>query len=440
MSRGRCRGIGYPRRSVRICAKCFAIYGTGVAFCGLDGAPTTELPEDDPLIGKRVGPYVVVERLGAGAMGCVYRAAEHPSGEECALKILFGEVARDTQQVRRFEREARYQGQLVHPNIARVIDFGRTDAGMSFLVSELLTGSTLADILEVEAPLPPDRCADLVRQIASGLSEAHAKGVVHRDLKPSNIMVTPRADGERVKVLDFGLAALIDRVDESARLTVSGLTVGTPMFIAPEQTTTSVVTHSADLYALGVILYCMICGHAPFSGNPSEVLLQHSTAPPPLPPDHGGLGRLAMWLLEKDPALRPKTAEVLIREIDGLLGLASERRTEISPALPGPGGPPPGDPSVQTEHADDPSVQTELTAEPVSLPEAEPGGEPRRTRLMGALVVALVIAAAIGALFAYTPAFRRPFGRTSAVRAEALPSVPTASTSTRPPSARDRSD
>ena len=220
--------------------------------------------------GIKLGPYEILTPLGAGGMGEVYRARDSRLGRDVAIKVLPPSFARDRERLQRFEHEARAAGALSHPNVVAVFDVGATD-GIPYLVSELLEGESLGDLVR-RGPVPPRRAVQLMIQAASGLAAAHAKGIVHRDLKPENLFVLP--DG-RLKILDFGLAKLL-RDDAPPRdetgpqlhtLTQTGQIMGTASYMAPEQIRDQPVDHRADLFALGAILHELITGQKAFPGQ-----------------------------------------------------------------------------------------------------------------------------------------------------------------------------
>ena len=307
---GRCRNLS---AAVRVCPRCLSSYSTEIEFCGIDGERLVD-QATDPLIGKKLDRYTIVERIGSGAMGCVYRARHAMLDSDCAIKVLYGETASNKSVARRFQREAQAVSKIRHPNIVSVTDFGVTPEGLTFLAMELVEGKTLEQLITPDFPIDHLRAAGIVRQIAAGLAEAHGRGFIHRDLKPGNVMVEQREDGELVKILDFGLVALID--DSGTKLTKSGFTLGTPAYMAPEQTRGSAVGPKADLYALGVILYEMLCGKPPFEGNVTQVLLQKTADPPPPLPPCSGLDEVAHKLLERQPEDRPDSALEVMAVVD----------------------------------------------------------------------------------------------------------------------------
>lgn len=315
---------------MRVCPRCRSIYSVPVERCGIDGTPIVDQP-NDPLVGTAVDRYQVIEPLGRGAMGCVYRAKHNVLPTECAIKVLYGNYAVNQRLIERFRREAQAIGKMNHPNIVSVNDFGMTESGLTFLVMELVEGVTLEKLISAEAPFTPERTAGIARQLASGLSEAHRRGFVHRDMKPANVMIAERNGFDVVKILDFGVVGMLQAA-AMAKLTAAGHIVGTPSYMAPEQARTSTVTQAADLYALGCIIYEMLEAIPPFEGmGVAEVLVKHMNERPIPPAEARGLERIAMWLLEKDPEKRPSSAMRVIAEIDRLnLGTANTEQILVS--------------------------------------------------------------------------------------------------------------
>jgi serine/threonine protein kinase len=262
--------------------------------------------------GTRLGPYDVLAQIGAGGMGEVYRAHDTRLGRDVAIKVLPPDVASDPDRLSRFEREARAAAALNHPNILAVFDIG-SSAQSAYIVTELLEGQTLRDVLMSER-LAVSRAVDVAAQIADGLAAAHSRSIVHRDIKPENIFVT--ADG-RAKILDFGLAKLVAADDPTAleaptRSATSPHTVlGTVGYMAPEQVRGQPVDHRADIFAFGAVLYEMLSGRRAFSGeNVLDVMSAILRDPPaplssaadrPVPP---ALQRLVDRCLEKSAAAR----------------------------------------------------------------------------------------------------------------------------------------
>lgn len=298
-------------------------------MCG--GAFASE-PESaaDPLIGRLIaGSYTIQGLVGVGGMGRVYRAEQATLGRSVALKVIHPHLLGDEQTVARFYTEARAASRLNHPNSVGVIDFGRTDDGVLYLVMELLQGKDLAEIMVTESPLSFERILDIVIQTLEGLAEAHALDIVHRDLKPENLLLTKYRSGkDLVKVVDFGLATIID--GGPSNITRPGLVCGTPDYMAPEQGRGEEVDGRGDLYALGVILFELLAERLPFiDDTPTKVVLRHLHDPIPDPreaapyrkiPD--GLAELTMKALAKDRTQRFQSADemkaALIALRDGL--------------------------------------------------------------------------------------------------------------------------
>ncbi|MBK8597259.1 MAG: protein kinase [Holophagales bacterium] len=264
--------------------------------------------------GDKLGPYEVSARIGAGGMGEVWRARDTRLGRDVAIKILTRTGSSDADRIRRFEVEMKAVGRLSHPNVLAVFDVGSHE-GSPYLVSELLEGETLRDRLD-RGPLPARFVATTAVEIAQGLAAAHAAGVVHRDLKPENVFVT--RDG-RIKLLDFGLAKLVepraplafegaDEAETAARLTVSGVVVGTVRYMSPEQIRGAEVDHRSDIFAFGAVLYEMLTGEVAFR-RPSAIETLSAT-------------------LADDPLSRLEDPELIPVEIEPVLKRCLEKKPE----------------------------------------------------------------------------------------------------------------
>ena len=191
----------------------------------------------DPLIGRTLGgKYRVLERIGEGSMGTVYRGEHAALKKAIAIKVLRRDLEVGESELRRFQREGIAAGQLNHRNVTQVFDFDRAEDGLVYLAMELVEGKNLAEWLRARGPLPPTLAVELMRQLLATLVEAHRHGIVHRDLKPENIMVVEGQDAApSLKVLDFGLSKLVDQAQDASHLSLPGRVIGTPLYMAPEQ-------------------------------------------------------------------------------------------------------------------------------------------------------------------------------------------------------------
>jgi serine/threonine-protein kinase len=231
------------------------------------------------------GKYRVVRLLGEGGMGAVYEGEQQlgTTKRKVAIKTLHPHLSRDPKVKARFEREVGTIAELEHPNTIQVHDFGSTPDGILYIVMEFLQGRSLADLLEKEGALSPERALHVFEQVCGSLEEAHGRGIVHRDLKPDNVVLVERAGKKDfVKVLDFGIAKRANEEDRNEqKLTQQGMVLGTPPYMSPEQFTGQPIDARSDIYSLGVMAYEMLSGRLPFQANTAwEWATQHMTQPP----------------------------------------------------------------------------------------------------------------------------------------------------------------
>ncbi len=351
-----------------------------------------EVRDAERQIGQQLGNYEILELLGYGGMGIVFRGRHVILDKPVAIKVIrkqYEEFAGNKDQLL---REARTSTRVRHPNIVDVTDFGTSPDGEVFFVMEYLQGRSLYERISKEGPIPLLEAVNIMRQIASALSLAHEMGVVHRDLKPENVYLVPRqgrrrvvrrVDGEtspsfevdkegdydHVKLLDFGLAKVL--VDQSVTTTAPGTILGTPAYLAPEQIGEEPVDGRTDIYALGILFYEMVTGSPPFSGSSVE-LMRAQLDQEPMPPGQmnpevevdDNTSRTILKCLRKDPALRYQSMEELdealascfldriyLREAAHMPGAADAGLVPPEPARPRP-GPPRGGKTITEELQD----------------------------------------------------------------------------------------
>ena len=341
---------------------------------------------------KEIGGYELVSRLGAGGMGAVYKARQKSMDRLVALKVLQPRIAKNQEFISRFFREARAAGRLTHTNIVAGIDVGEAD-GFHYFAMEYVKGESVADRIEREGALPVEVALELAIQTARGLAYAHKHGIVHRDIKPDNIMITP--DGT-AKICDMGLARSTEGEDQT--LTQTGMAVGTPHYIAPEQAKGErKLDARTDIYALGATICHMISGAPPFSGDSiAVILMKHMTEMPPLldevrPGVPHALAIVVQKMLEKDPDARYSSCEVLIEDLRAV-------RTGSAVSAPEPviGFAPEVAPSASYRSAGAPPTGMHPPVPRAPVVSGEPAA-PRPAALRPA-VVAGVIVAAVGVL------------------------------------------
>ena len=348
-----------------ICAICQQLLGDDSLFCSKCGAATARIdlhttiknsPDTDPNRKRdsrhdpRIGlvldsKYQLLEQLGQGGMGAVYRARRLHIGDEVAVKLLSPDLLRDEQAIERFRREARSAAMIRHPHVVSIHDFSDGgDSGQTndaYIVMELVKGESLRSVLEREVCLPKERAIALMRDICSGVGVAHRGGLLHRDLKPDNVIVSPPTldyEEETAKVVDFGLAKL--REDNVSPLTETGSLMGTVYYMSPEQCRGEELDARADVYSLGAMLYEMLSGRPPFrSSNVTGLITKHLNEPPPEFDDTlhipGALGRVCFRALAKNRAERQTDAIAFGRELqDSLAPQNQDAESKLLPVVP----------------------------------------------------------------------------------------------------------
>ena len=351
------------------CQNCQRQLPDEALFCSNCGVPTIKInldttvitptdtdpnaaPSHSPEVDARIGlvldsKYQLLERLGQGGMGAVYRAKRLHIGDEVAVKLLSRELVREHTAIERFRREARSAAMIRHPNVVSIHDFGDASEGKSaetYIVMELIRGESLRHLIVREGRLPPERATSLMRDICAGVGLAHRQGLLHRDLKPDNVIVSPATSSdtrENVKVVDFGLAKIRD--ENVSPLTQTGMVLGTIYYMSPEQCRGEELDARADVYSLGAMLYEMLSGGPPFqSSSITGLIFKHLNETPPrfkpelqIPP---ALEQTCFRALAKNPDDRQADAIALSSELQDSIG--TRIHSPGAPVKPGPIVPP----------------------------------------------------------------------------------------------------
>jgi serine/threonine-protein kinase len=298
----------------------------------------------DPNIGRDIldGQFQILQKIGSGGMGAVYKAAQPAMNRMVAVKILHPKLTNRKDLVSRFRREARAMSHLEHPNTVKVFVYGELDDGALYIVMEYLEGKNLNQVVRKEGPLPVERAAPILIQVCGALQEAHLQGIIHRDLKPENIFLSTNGGlRDYPKVLDFGLAKVTERElrPGSVMLTQEGMVFGTPEFMSPEQAQGKTLDARSDIYSLAVILYEVLTGKLPFDAKtPMEYIQAHVTKQP-IPLDERipgkkfpqGLGAVIARALEKAPEKRYPSAAAFAQALKPFAGMAGKGFTAMMP-------------------------------------------------------------------------------------------------------------
>ncbi len=324
---GQHRGVAPPKLQLKECPACTSPQPMDAEHCSQCGSPM-DLSAADPILGRTVGTFHLQSKLGEGGMGVVYRAINEENQQEAAVKILRNHLTTNERVVKRFHREAQAQNQLRHDNIVYVHDFGFEEGVGFFIAMEFLRGKSMEELLEEHSDLMSvPFVGTILRQVCDAMGFAHSRGIYHRDLKPDNIFLLDMGQWEptanqHVKVLDFGVAKMVAS-EEDERLTRTGMTIGTPRYMAPEQAGDGAADHRSDIYSLGVILFEMLTGKSPFEGSSAyQIMLRHVYADPPalreVRPDIPYPPQLEEFLkraMAKDPRKRPASMDMFWQEL-----------------------------------------------------------------------------------------------------------------------------
>jgi eukaryotic-like serine/threonine-protein kinase len=269
---------------VKFCTACGAEYGDEILFCQRDGTPLRAQETARDLVGQIVAErYHIQKKLGEGGMGQVYLAEHVKMGRRCAIKIMAQSMMNDADAISRFNREAANASRISHPHVCAVYDFGETREGLIYLAMEYIEGKTLSALLDEGGAMPLPRAAGIISQTADALQAAHDLGIVHRDLKPDNIMVMTTRGRDIVKVVDFGIAKATDAKSSMQKVTKTGLVVGTPEYMSPEQLSGDACDGRSDLYSLALVFYRMITGKLPFEADTAQETMIKRLTDEPMP-------------------------------------------------------------------------------------------------------------------------------------------------------------
>jgi len=318
---------------VKLCPVCSTEFPDDVKFCPNDGATLRSAAPMSDLVGQVVADrYHVVKKLGEGGMGQVYLAEHVKMGRRSAIKVMNPSMVHDPDAVARFNREASNASRITHPNVCAIYDFGETPEGLIYLAMEYIEGEALTDLLEREGALKVPRAVHIFRQVADALQAAHDLGIVHRDLKPDNIMLTKNKGGaDVVKVVDFGIAKAVSGDESGQKVTKTGLVVGTPEFMSPEQLSGDKLDGRSDLYSLALVFYKMLAGELPFKADTvQETMIKRLTDEPaklamtrPDLPFPAGLQEVLDNALARTPVDRYQTVTKFGQDVASITGAGS---------------------------------------------------------------------------------------------------------------------
>jgi serine/threonine-protein kinase len=430
---------------LKVCPQCGSEYPANARFCEIDGTALRSAAGGSDLVGSIVADrYHVLKKLGEGGMGQVYLAEHVKMGRKSALKVMHPSMKADVDAISRFNREAANASRIAHPNVASVYDFGETSEGIIYLAMEFVDGPPLTSVIEQQGALPPKRAADIVRQAADALAVAHDMGIVHRDLKPDNIMLARTRDGgDLVKVVDFGIAKAAG--NEAQKVTKTGLVVGTPEYMSPEQLSGDKLDGRSDIYSLGLVAYNMLTGKLPFPSDSAQesMIMRLTDRPKPLAemkPDRAWPADVQAVMdkaLEREVAKRYQTATefgmALYKAIDRMPEtIASELGTAVIGAVAAADAATTQIPATRVSSASpsaSPAASMGGVAAPAALPPhsaAAPIAPAKRSKvpIMAAVAAAVVVFGVVAAKMAGGGAPKPSDAAAVTTQGSALPAVP----------------
>ena len=414
---------------MKICPVCSTEYADEVRFCPNDGQTLRSSSPGTDLVGQVLADrYHVVRKLGEGGMGQVYLAEHVKMGRKSAIKVMSPSMVHDPDAVARFNREAANASRISHPNVCAVYDFGETPEGLIYLAMEFIEGEPLTELLAREGELPVARAGAIFLQVADALQAAHDLGIVHRDLKPDNVMLSRGRDGtDIVKVVDFGIAKMVGGRDNQ-KVTKTGLVVGTPEFMSPEQLAGDPVDGRSDLYALALVFFKMLTGELPFAGTTAQdTMVQRLTDEPArlaevrpdlrFPP---GLQVTLDTALARSPGDRYQSTAKFANDVAAVLGL--QRGARLSPVPP-------------TRRDSELDAKTELLRRSAAMPSARRPPPRRKRRLAPIVVGAVVVLGGVGAALALRGGSKAVDRRARADTTPRVAVIPPRDTTASPPAA-----
>jgi serine/threonine-protein kinase len=384
---------------VKICPVCSTEYADDVKFCPNDGQTLRSASPASDLVGQVVADrYHVIKKLGEGGMGQVYLAEHVKMGRRSAIKVMNSSMVHDPDAVARFNREASNASRITHPNVCAIYDFGETPDGLIYLAMEFIEGEPLTDLLERDGALPVRRAVGIFTQVADALQAAHDLGIVHRDLKPDNIMLAQKKGGDQVKVVDFGIAKAVGGDESGQKVTKTGLVVGTPEFMSPEQLSGDKLDGRSDLYSLGLVFYQMLAGKLPFEATTvQETMIKRLTDEPTKlaesRPDltfPAGLQAVLDTALTRTPADRYQTVAKFADDVASVTGVGRGATSGVPQTRAGI-----GDTEGKTQLLDTSAGKTQRI-DRVSATRA-PAPAPKKRSLVPVAVGVVVVLAAGGA-------------------------------------------
>jgi len=363
---------------VKVCTTCGTEYPDEQKFCPADGSALRSVGPQGDLIGSIIAErYHVTKKLGEGGMGAVYLGEHVKMGRKSAIKVMSQGMAHDADAIARFNREAANAARINHPNVCAIYDFGETPDGVIYLAMEFIEGEALTDLIKREGALTPQRSASILKQAAEALQAAHDLGIVHRDLKPDNIMIAAgRGGSDIVKVVDFGIAKAMGG-EEGQNVTKTGLVVGTPEYMSPEQLSGDVLDGRSDIYSLALVFYRMLTGALPFKADSAQETMIKRLTDDPLPLNQAKPGA------SYPPALQRVMDKALSRMPGGRYDNAAEFGIQAAAAVEGMAAPSAAAPDTDaaTQLLDSAQVtaqlsETQVSGAPATAPDAATAAMP----------------------------------------------------------------